>query len=108
MKIKNNIDHITDSKNVWRAVKSNFLNKIVTTNRVLSRNSGKILSDREKVINTLLISFFVNIGNTLKIDDDKRFIVQTNDVFDPVLFNPLSANLTKLSNTNADELFECV
>ena len=85
MKIKSNIDHITDSKNVWRAVKPNFLNKIVTTNRVLSKNSGKVLSDREKVVNTLLISFFVNIGNTLKIDDDKRFIVQTNDVFDPVL-----------------------
>ena len=29
--------------------------------------------------------FFVNIGNTLKIDKDKRFLVETNNVFDPVL-----------------------
>ena len=27
----------------------------------------------------------MNIGNTLKIDKDKQFPVQTNDVFDPVL-----------------------
>ena len=27
----------------------------------------------------------MNIGNTLKIDKDKQFLVQTNDVFDPVL-----------------------
>ena len=31
------------------------------------------------------ISFFVNIGNTLKIDKDKRSPVETKDVFDPVL-----------------------
>ena len=31
------------------------------------------------------ISFFVNIGNTLKIDKDKQFLVETNDVFDLVL-----------------------
>ena len=31
------------------------------------------------------ISFFVNIGKTLKIDKDKQFLVETNDVFDPVL-----------------------
>ena len=31
------------------------------------------------------ISFFVNIGNTLKIDKDKQLLVETNDVFDPVL-----------------------
>ena len=29
--------------------------------------------------------FFVNIGNTLKIDKDKGFLVETNNVFDPVL-----------------------
>ena len=27
----------------------------------------------------------MNIGNTLKIDIDKQFLVETNDVFDPVL-----------------------
>ena len=27
----------------------------------------------------------MNIGNTLKIDKDKQFLVQANDVFDPVL-----------------------
>ena len=27
----------------------------------------------------------MNIGNTLKIDKDKRFLVETNNVFDPVL-----------------------
>ena len=29
--------------------------------------------------------FFVNIGKTFKIDKDKHFLVETNDVFDPVL-----------------------
>ena len=27
----------------------------------------------------------MNIGNTLKIDKDKQFLFETNDVFDPVL-----------------------
>ena len=31
------------------------------------------------------ISLFVNIGNTLKIDTDKQFVVETKDVFDSVL-----------------------
>ena len=31
------------------------------------------------------IIFFVNIGKTLKIDKDKQFLVETNDLFDPVL-----------------------
>ena len=31
------------------------------------------------------INLFVNIGNTLKIDTDKQFVVETKDVFDSVL-----------------------
>ena len=42
------------------------------------------VSDTEKVAGTFN-KFSVNIGNTLKVDKDKRFLVQTNDVCDPVL-----------------------
>ena len=42
------------------------------------------VSDTEKVADTFN-KFSVNIGNTLKVDKDKRFLVQTNDVCDPVL-----------------------
>ena len=79
-----NVNRITDNKNFWRVVKPNFLSKIVGTNRVILRDSGKIISDTEKVANTFN-KIFVNIGNTLKIDKDKRFLVETNDVFGPVL-----------------------
>ena len=48
------------------------------------RDGSKIISDAEKVADTFN-KFFVNIGNTLKIDKDKRFLVVTNDVFDSVL-----------------------
>ena len=48
------------------------------------RDGGKIISDREKVADTFN-KFFVNIGNTLKIDKVKRFLFETNDVFDPAL-----------------------
>ena len=51
---------------------------------MILRDSGKIISDSEKAANTLS-KFFVNIGNTLKIDKDKQFLVETNDVFAPVL-----------------------
>ena len=47
-------------------------------------DGGKIISDTEKVVDTFN-KFFVNIGKTLKIDKDKQFLVETNDVFDPVL-----------------------
>ena len=47
-------------------------------------DGGKIISDTEKVSDTLN-KFFVNIGNTLKIYKGKRFLVETNDAFDPVL-----------------------
>ena len=79
-----NVNHITDNKNFWRVVKPNFSNKILGTNRVTLRDGGKVISDTERVADTFN-KFFVNIGNTLKIDKDKQFLVETNDVFDPVL-----------------------
>ena len=33
----------------------------------------------------LINKFFVNMRNTLKIDKDKRCVVETNNAFDPVL-----------------------
>ena len=68
-----NVNCITDNKNCWRVVKPNFSNKIVGTNTVLLRDGSKIGSDTEKVADTFN-KFFVNIGNTLKID--------ANDVFE--------------------------
>ena len=79
-----NINQITHNKNFWWVVKPNFSNKILGTNRVILRDGGKIISDTEKVADTFN-TFFVNIGKTLKIDKDKQFLVETNDVFDPVL-----------------------
>ena len=79
-----NVNHIKDNKNIWRVVKPNFSNKILGTNRVMLRDGGKIISDTEKVADTFN-KFFVNIGKTLKIDKDKQFLVETKDVFDPVL-----------------------
>ena len=79
-----NVNHITDNKNFWKVVKPNFSNKILDTNRVILRDGGKIISDTEKVDDTFN-RFFVNIGNTLKIDKNKQFLVETNDVSDRVL-----------------------
>ena len=79
-----NVNHITDNKNFWRLVNPNFSNKILGTNRVILRDGGKIISNTETVAD-IFSKFVVNIGNTFKIDYDKQFIVETNDVFDPVL-----------------------
>ena len=79
-----NVNQITDNKNFWRVVNPNFSNKALGTNRVILRDDGKIISDTEKVADTFN-KFFVNIRNTLKIDKDKQFLVERNDVFDPVL-----------------------
>ena len=78
------VNLITDNKNFWMVVKPNFSNKIVGTNRVILRDDTKIISDTEKVANTS-DKFFVIIRNTLNIDKDKRSLVDTNGVFDPVL-----------------------
>ena len=51
---------------------------------MILRDSGKIISDTEKFAN-VINKFFVNIGNTLKTGKDKQFLVETNDVFGPVL-----------------------
>ena len=69
-----NINHITDNKNLWRVVKLNFSNKVLGTNRVILRDGDKVISDTGKVPDTFN-TFFVNIGNTLKIDKDKQFLV---------------------------------
>ena len=79
-----NVNHLTENKNFWRVVKPNFANKIFGTNRVILRDGGKIISDTEKVADTFN-KFFVNIGKALKIDQEKQFLVETKDVFDPVL-----------------------
>ena len=79
-----NVNHITDNKNFWRLVNPNFSNKILGTNRVILRDGGKVISDTETVAD-IFSKFVVNIGNTFKIEEDKQFIVEANDVFDPVL-----------------------
>ena len=79
-----NANHLTDNKNFWRVAKPNFSNKILGTIRVILRDGGKIISDTEKVADTFN-KFFVNIGKALKIDKNKQFLVETKDVFDPVL-----------------------
>ena len=78
------VNQITDNKSFWRIFKSNFSNKIPGTNRVILRDGGKIISDMEKIADTFN-KFFMIIGKTLKIDKDKQFLVETNDVFDPIL-----------------------
>ena len=79
-----NVNHIADNKNFWRVVKPNCSNKILVTNRVILRDDCKIISDTEKAADTFN-KFFVNIVKTFKIGKDKQFLVETNDVFDPVL-----------------------
>ena len=51
---------------------------------MISRNSNKIKSDTERFSDTFN-RIFVNQGNTLKIDKDKEFLVETNDTLDSVL-----------------------
>ena len=51
---------------------------------MLLRDGGKLISDTEKVADTFN-KFFVSIGNTLKIDKEKQFLVEKNDISDPVL-----------------------
>ena len=80
-----NVNHIADIKNFWRVVKQIFSNKTLGTNRGMLRDGCKIISDTEKVADTFNKFFFVNIGKTLKIDKDKQFLVETIDVFGPVL-----------------------
>ena len=62
-------------------VKPSFLNKIVGTNRVILRDSVKIIFNAEKVSDTFN-KFFVTIGNPFKIDKNKRFLVESNDISD--------------------------
>ena len=57
-----NVNHIiTDNKNFWRVVKTNFSNKIVGTNRVILRDDGKTISDTEKVAD-IFNTFSANLG----------------------------------------------
>ena len=65
---------ITSNKNFWRVVKL----------RVVLRDGGKTISDTWKAAETFT-KFYVNIENTLKISKDKRFLVETKEIFDPVL-----------------------
>ena len=56
-----------NNKNFLKVVKPNFSNKILGTNKVVLRDGRKIISDTGKVADTFN-KFFVNIGETLKID----------------------------------------
>ena len=51
---------------------------------MILRDGGKLISDTEKVADTFN-KFFVSIGNTLKVDKEKQFLVERNDISDPVL-----------------------
>ena len=79
-----NVNRITDNKNFWRVIKPNFSNKIVGTNRMILRDGGKIISDTQRVADTFN-NVSMNVRNSLKADNHKRFLVETNGVFDLVL-----------------------
>ena len=51
--------------------RTNFSNEIVTTNRLILRESRKFTSGTEKVADTFN-NFFVNAGKTLKTDKSKN------------------------------------
>ena len=78
-----NVYPIPDNKKFWRAVKPSSSNKIVATNKVMLRDGRKFTSDTGMVADTVN-KFFMDKGNTLKIDKDKLFLVETKDVFNPV------------------------
>ena len=48
------------------------------------KDGGNNLSDAEMIANTSN-NFFMNLGNTLKINKDKQLLVGTNNVLNPVL-----------------------
>ena len=54
-----NVNRITDNKNFWRVVKPNFSNKVVGANKVMLRDSSKIISDTERSADTFN-NFFGN------------------------------------------------
>ena len=51
-------------------------------NRVVFKDGGTIISDREKVADTFK-KVFMNTGSTLKIDKNKRFLAEKKGVLDP-------------------------
>ena len=51
---------------------------------MILRDGGKTIPDTWKAAE-ISNKFYVNIENTLKISKDKRFLVETNEIFDPVL-----------------------
>ena len=103
-----NVNLITDNKNVWRIVKQNFSNEIVTTNRVVLKDGGTIISDREKVADTFK-KVFMNIESTLKIDKNKRFLVEKKDVLDPfvkaIKKYSVNLNITKIKQKMNNNIF---
>ena len=101
-----NVNRITDHKDFWRVVKPNFLNKKAATNRVILLDGCKIISDTEKIADTIN-KFFMNIWNTLKIGKDKRFLAEMNDLFGPILktiekssAHPSILNIKEKTNNN--------
>ena len=103
-----NVNLITDNKSIWRIVKQNFSNEIVTTNRVVLKDGGTIISDREKVADTFK-KVFMNIESTLKIDKNKRFLVEKKDVLDPfvkaIKKYSVNLNITKIKQKMDNNIF---
>ena len=78
-------------KKFWRSVKPSFSYKVGCSNRAILRDSREIICYRKSCL--WLQKNFVNIGNTENLQtkqqqqqqQQQRFLIETNDVFDPVL-----------------------
>ena len=70
----------------WRLIASRIIKTSVGYLKQISniKIGGIITPDSENVADTF-IKFSVNIENTLKFDKDKQFLVETINVFNPVL-----------------------
>ena len=51
------------------------------------------------------VSFFVSIESSFKIDKDKRYLVETNDASDLVLYNAYPCILSIKETVNNNEFF---
>ena len=97
---------LTDSREFWKTIKSNFSNKGLSANKLLLKEDSRIISD-ENELAELLNSYFVNITKDLELKNDNEIKLSVSSSLEEILEGfKLHPSVTKIvGNLSSDEIF---
>ena len=103
-----NIRDLSDNRKSWKTIQPYFTNKGLNSNKLLLKEKGNLVSN-EKLLATIMNSFFINITKGLELKEDNESNANTlEDVLDAFNSHPSIERIRRTIKTNEKFSFQPV